>query len=85
MLRKVLCLFLACVGLGGPMFPKTLESAAGAFDKLRALSGDWAGTVAWTGKSASNVSAHYYLTGNGSAVVEDLSNGMTTLYHLGRR
>jgi len=82
MLRKVLCLFLACVGLGGPMFPKTPESAAGAFDKLRALSGDWEGTVAWTGKSASKVSAHYYVTGNGSAVVEDLSNGMTSVYHL---
>jgi hypothetical protein len=82
MMRKVLCLFLACVGLGGPLSSRTQENAAGAFDKLRGLSGDWEGTVAWAGKSASEVSAHYYVTGNGSAVVEDLSNGMTSVYHL---
>ena len=85
MATKVFCLFLICVGLGGPLFPSTPESAAGGFDKLRALSGDWEGTVAWTGKSASKVSAHYYVTGNGSAVVEDLSNGMTSVYHLDGR
>jgi hypothetical protein len=80
--KKALCFLLVCMGLGGPLFPRTQESAAGGFDKLRALSGDWEGTVAWTGKSANKVSAHYYVTGNGSAVVEDLSNGMTSVYHL---
>ena len=48
--KKALCLLLICMGLGGPLFPRTQESAAGGFDKLRALSGDWEGTVAWTGK-----------------------------------
>ena len=82
MTRKAFCMLLMFIGLGGPLFPKTQESATGGFDKLRALSGDWEGTVAWTGKSASKVSAHYYVTGNGSAVVEELSNGMTSVYHL---
>jgi hypothetical protein len=63
------------------LFAKTQESSAGAFDELRTLSGNWEGTVAWTGKTASKVSAHYYITGNGSAVVEDLSNGIS-VYHL---
>ena len=80
--RKMVGLLLACLGLCGPSFSTTKEGAAGAFDKLRALSGDWEGTVAWSGKPASPVSAHYYVTGNGSAVVEDLSNGMTSVYHL---
>ncbi len=53
-----------------------------AFDKLLSLAGDWEGTVAWTGKPASKISAHYHTTGNDSAVVEDLSNGMTSVYHL---
>ena len=79
---KALSLLLACLGLAGPLLSRPQESAAGAFEKLRALSGDWEGTVAWTGKSASAVTAHYYLTGNGSALVEDLSNGMTSVYHL---
>jgi hypothetical protein len=81
MKEKALCLLLVSFSLCGPSFPQP-QSAAGAFEKLRALSGDWEGTVAWTGKSANAVSAHYYLTGNGSAVVEDLSNGMTSVYHL---
>jgi hypothetical protein len=53
-----------------------------AFDKLLSLTGDWEGTVAWTGKPASKISAHYHATGNDSAMVEDLSNGMTSVYHL---
>ena len=53
-----------------------------AFDKLRALNGDWQGTVAWSEQQPSEVGAHYYITGDGSAVVEDLSNGMTSVDHL---
>ena len=80
--KKAFCLLMVCMGLGGPLFAGTQESAAGGFDRLRALSGDWGGTVAWTGKPADKVSAHYYVTGNGSAVVEDLSKGMSSVYHL---
>ena len=81
-MKNVLCLLLACAAFGGPVFPRPQEHATAAFDKFRALNGDWEGTVAWTGESPTKVSAHYYVTGNGSAVVEDLSNGMTSVYHL---
>jgi len=57
------------------------NSATTAFDKLKALSGDWEGTVAWTGQEPSKISARYHMTGSESAVVEDLSNGMTSVYH----
>ena len=80
--KKAFCVLLICMGLAGPLFPRTQEGAAGGFDKLRALAGEWEGTGAWTGKTASEVSAHYYVTGKGSAVVEDLSNGMSSVYHL---
>jgi hypothetical protein len=70
----------ACLGSSGVLLAETRESVA--FEKLRALSGDWQGTVAWTGQPPSEIGAHYYVTGNGSAVVEDLSNGMTSVYHL---
>lgn len=70
-----LCL-AACVSLAAE------TKANMAFEKLRALNGDWQGTVAWTGQNPSAISAHYYITGNGSAVVEDLSNGMSSVYHL---
>ena len=33
-------------------------SATSAFDKLKALSGDWEGTVAWTGKESTKINAH---------------------------
>jgi hypothetical protein len=59
-----------------------------ALEKLRALTGDWEGTFEWTGaRDGSGVmNASYSLTGNRSAVVENLiSNGttaMTSIYHL---
>ena len=70
----------ACIGMSGILLADTQASTA--FEKLRALNGDWQGTVAWTGQQPSDISAHYYITGNGSAVVEDLSNGMSSVYHL---
>lgn len=73
----VLLLFL---GTSGLLHAQSKENAA--FDKLKALTGDWEGTVAWTGKPASPITAHYSMTGNGSAVVENLSNNMTSVYHL---
>jgi hypothetical protein len=33
-----------------------------AFDKLRALNGDWQGTVAWTGQQPTDISAHYQIS-----------------------
>jgi len=58
------------------------------FDRMRALAGDWEGTFAWSeGRTGTGpLQATYYLTGNGSALVENLIMGgapsMTTIYHL---
>lgn len=58
-----------------------------AFQKLGALVGDWEGHYEWTGgRPGGDLKASYYLTGNSSAVVENLIMGgvpsMTTVYHL---
>jgi len=61
------------------------SDAKDAFQTLSTLAGDWEGTYEWTGarKDAGKMNAHYYLTGNGSALVEDLSNGgAPSVYHL---
>jgi hypothetical protein len=65
------------------------DSGSAGFEKLRALAGDWEGTLEWTGArtGSGSVKAAYYLTGNGSAVVENLTMGgsdpsMTSVYHL---
>jgi hypothetical protein len=62
--------------------------ATAAFERLKTLAGAWRGSLEWTGARSGSepISARYYLTGNGSAVVEDLeSDGtvtMTSVYHL---
>jgi hypothetical protein len=79
---RLLFLALLCIAAciaSGRLSADTKQTTA--FSKLRDLAGDWEGTVAWTGQQPSEISAHYYTTGNGSAVVEDLSNGMTSVYH----
>ena len=64
------------------------DSAATAFGKLKSLVGDWEGTIEWTGArtGTGSMNATYYLTGNGSALVENLiMDGvptMTSVYHL---
>src|SRR5215469_18418646 len=84
MKRRLLWLTLACLGLSGLLFAETNESAA--LEKLRALKGDWEGTYAWTGTEPKKAEAHYYITGNGSAVEENLVQegvpSMTSVYHL---
>jgi hypothetical protein len=58
------------------------------FDRLKRLAGEWEGTYEWSqGRNESGkLKANYYLTGNGSALVENLIMGdaptMTTVYHL---
>jgi len=58
------------------------------FTRMRALAGDWEGTFEWSGGRSSRgaLRASYYVTGNGSALVENLiMDGvptMTTVYHL---
>ena len=59
-----------------------------ALAKLQELTGNWEGTFEWSGaRSASGkMNATYYSTGNGSAIVENLTvDGapiMTSVYHL---
>lgn len=64
--------------------------AGEALSRLQKLAGTWAGSYRWTGarSDAGKLTARYSLTGNGSAVVEDLIMGssevpsMTSVYHL---
>lgn len=65
----------------------SVPSSNDSFSAIKGLVGDWEGTFEWVGTNRTGqMNAKYYLTGNGSAVVEDLiSNGtpnMTTVYHL---
>jgi hypothetical protein len=64
------------------------NSAATALDKLRSLAGEWKGTFEWSGARSDKgaMDATYYITGAGSAVVENLVQDgkpvMTSVYHL---
>jgi hypothetical protein len=61
---------------------------AAALAQLRSLAGDWEGTLEWTGArtGTGKMNATYYQTGNGSAVVENLTvdgvPSMSSVYHL---
>jgi len=61
---------------------------AAALAQLRGLAGEWEGSLEWTGARTGNgkMNATYYETGNGSAVVENLTvdgvPSMTSVYHL---
>ncbi len=64
------------------------KSGEAAFARFETLAGEWEGTFAWTGarKDRGAMNASYYVTGNNSAVVENLTMGgvptMTSVYHL---
>ncbi|MGH8093858.1 MAG: hypothetical protein ACREIF_10335 [Chthoniobacterales bacterium] len=87
MTRIVLLAALLCAG-GLKAEPAEDNSGATAFARLRALAGEWVGTFAWSGARTSTgaMNATYYLTGNGSAVVENLVMAgvpvMTSVYHM---
>jgi hypothetical protein len=78
----LVCFVLPCVSQAQD------SSGAAAFGQLKALAGDWEGTYEWTGArtAAGSMTATYYATGNGSALVENLiMEGipvMTSVYHL---
>lgn len=82
-LSFVLGVWAMTCGLGGDE-----NNAAKALDQLKSLAGDWEGSAEWTGARAGNypMNASYYVTGNGSALVENLitegSPAMTSVYHL---
>jgi hypothetical protein len=60
----------------------------GAFQRLTSLTGNWEGKFEWSGArtATGKMNATYYLTGNSSALVENLTvdgtPSMTTVYHL---
>lgn len=69
--------------------PEAREGAgAEALTQLRGLAGEWEGSFEWTGArtATGKVNATYSETGNGSAVVENLSMdgvpAMTSVYHI---
>src|SRR5215469_12024519 len=64
------------------------NDASKALDQLKSLAGNWEGTAQWTGARTGSypMNAAYYVTGNGSALVENLitenAPAMTSVYHL---
>jgi hypothetical protein len=85
MIRKiafVICLTVARFCQAGD------SDAAKALEQLKSLAGSWEGTATWTGSRTGSypLNATYYVTGNGSALVENLiaekTPTMTSVYHL---
>lgn len=63
------------------------DRAARMLERIAQLNGEWEGSYSWsTGRAGGSLRASYYSTGNGSAVVENLTMGdepsMTSVYHL---
>ena len=80
---------IALCGLIGAALPQVrAENAAPAFEQLKKLVGSWEGTAQWSGARIDSypMNVRYSLTGNGSALVEDLITEkvpvMTSIYHL---
>ena len=90
MKSKILCIVLGFTAIVSRLSAEQTESSK-ALDQIRALIGNWSGTFQWTGgrHDTGSMNATYYLTGNGSAVVENLANEstpvMTSVYHLDGR
>jgi hypothetical protein len=84
---KVLWLALGCAATISALSAEQTESSK-ALSQIKALIGNWSGTFQWSGgrHDSGSMNATYYLTGNGSAVVENLMNEstpvMTSVYHL---
>jgi hypothetical protein len=88
-MQKSLMLVLM-VAAAGPATIRPADEGPKAFAQPRSLVGDWRGTVQWSGaqNTTGAANASYRLTGNGSALVEDLvidGTTMTSVYHLDGR
>jgi hypothetical protein len=87
---KVMSIAVSCAATLAALSAEQIESSK-ALDQIKALIGNWSGTFQWTGgrHDTGSMNATYYLTGNGSAVVENLMNEstpvMTSVYHLDGR
>lgn len=83
-LSAVALLYVSAIGVSEAQN----DTGAAAFERLRALVGDWSGSLEWSGARSGRdaMNATYHATGNGSAIVENLSMGgaptMTSVYHL---
>jgi hypothetical protein len=83
---KLICLVVGVLAMRASAVAES--NAAKALDQMKSLAGDWAGTAEWSGARTGSYSmnASYYVTGNGSALVENLiaegSPVMTSVYHL---
>jgi hypothetical protein len=87
MKSKFLSFVLICaLALSALAAEQTASSSA--LGQIKTLTGNWSGTFQWTGgrHDSGSMNASYYVTGNGSAVVENLMNEstpvMTSVYHL---
>lgn len=71
-----------------PVWAIDQSDAAKALEQIKSLVGDWQGNAQWTGARTGSypMNASYYTTGNGSALVENLTQEgtpvMTSVYHL---
>ena len=87
---KALWIVLGCAAAVSALSAEETESSK-VLGQIKAFIGNWSGTFQWTGRrhDTGSMNATYYLTGNGSAVVENLMNEsapvMTTVYHLDGR
>src|SRR3954469_7134333 len=88
MIHKLMFAVLLGVFLAVAPEARSENAATPAFEQLKKLVGDWQGTYEWTGArtGGGSLDVAYSLTGNGSALVEDLVQEgvrtMTSLYHL---
>jgi hypothetical protein len=92
--RLILTMALASFSAGvradgpSPVPPVAREASKAMYERLKSLAGTWRGTVEWTGArtGSGTMTARYYVTGNGTALVEDLESdgtiAMTSVYHL---
>ena len=83
----VSCVFLSAQAQHDEGGSTPASKANDTFNLIKALVGDWQGSYEWIGKNRKGpMNARYYLTGNRTAVVEDLimdgNPNMTTVYHL---
>jgi hypothetical protein len=88
MKSKVLWIVLGCAATISASSAAQTDSSR-VLSQIKALIGNWSGTFQWTGGRNGSMNATYYVTGTGSAVVENLMNEstpvMTSVYHLDGR
>src|SRR5207247_8693109 len=81
-----LCVFVSAQAQHDQGGSPPASKANDTFKLIKALAGDWQGSYEWRGKHRQGpMNARYYLTGNGTAAVEDLitdgNHDLPTVYH----